>query len=119
MTSDAQDDAAGWRMEEKLAEECSNWIAEQLSEEFGGFIAAEMIDAVLEFEVELRLTNADPGMDHVTMAGHLVERLREEGAPTENRWGLTPQLLVEILHWEDEFRGLAGVPRSVRPSGRI
>ncbi len=116
MTSQQTPDAAELRLDEQLANECSNWVAEQLSEEFGGFIAAEVVDAVLEFEVEIRVEHADSEMDHATMAGHLLERLREEGAPTDERWGLTPQLLVEILHWEDEFRGLAGRPRSVRSS---
>jgi hypothetical protein len=114
MTSQTPD-AADLRMDEQLATECANWVAEQLSEEFGGFIAAEMIDAVLEFEVEIRVEQSDPEMDHATMAKHLLERLREEGAPTDERWGVTPQLLIEVLHWEDEFRGLAGRPRSVRP----
>ena len=111
----ASDDAGGLRLNEKLAEECANWVAEQLSEELGGFIAAELIDAVLEFEVEIRLAHQDGEMDHQTMAGHLLTRLGEEGAAVDNRWGVTPQLLVEILHWEDEFRGLAGQARTVRP----
>ena len=115
MTSE-QDAAAALRLEEPLATECANWVAEQLSEEFGGFIAAEVIDAVIEFEVEIRIARGDLEMDHRTMAGHLLERLREEGAPVDQRWGVTPQLLQEVLHWEDEFRGLAGRPRDVRPS---
>jgi hypothetical protein len=114
--SGAANEADGLRMDEKLAEECSNWVAEQLSDEYGGFIAAEMIDAVLEFEVDIRVEHQDHEMDHVSMAGHLLEKLGEEGAPVDNRWGVTPQLLVEILHWEDEFRGLAGQARTVRPS---
>jgi len=113
MTSQTPD-AAELRLEEPLASECANWVAEQLSEEFGGFIAAEVIDAVLEFEVEIRLAHADPQMDHATMAGHLLDRLHEEGAPTHERWGVTTPLLIEVLHWEDEFRALAGRPRSVR-----
>ena len=112
---EANDDAGGLGMNEKLAEECANWVAEQLSDEFGGFITAEMIDAVLEFEVEIRLRHRDAEMDHQTMAGHLLTRLGEEGAAVDSRWGVTPQLLVEILRWEDEFRGLAGRARTVRP----
>lgn len=103
------------RLDEQLATECANWVAEQLSEEFGGFLAAEVVDAILEFEVEIRIEQADPEMDHASMANHLLERLGEEGAPTNERWGVTPELLVEILNWEDEFRGLAGLARTIRP----
>jgi len=118
MSTDASqgtDDASGLAMPEKLAEECANWVAEQLAEEYGGFIAAEMIDAVLEFEVEIRVAQQDPEMDHQTMAGLLLTRLGEEGAAVDNRFGVTPQLVLEILHWEDDFRGLAGHARKVRP----
>ena len=116
MTAEAPG-GGGARLGGPLAEECANWIASQLSEEFGGFIAAEVVDAVLEFEAEIRDAAGDPEMDHRTMAGRLLERLREEGAPTGERWGVTADLLIEILHWEDEFRGLAGRPRTVRPHG--
>ena len=49
------------------------------------------------------------------MAERLLEKLAAEGAPTDQRWGVTTHLLVEILFWEDEFRALAGRPRQVRP----
>ncbi len=103
------------RLDEQLATECANWVAEQLAEEFGGFIAAEVIDAVLEFEADIRIAEADPEMDHAAMAERLLEKLAEEGAPTENRWGVSTHLIIEILFWEDEFRALAGRPRRVRP----
>ncbi len=113
--SDETPDAGEIRMDEQLATECANWVAEQLSEEFGGFIAAEVVDAVLEFEADIRVAEDDPGMDHAAMAERLLARLAEEGAPTDQQWGVTPHLLMEILFWEDEFRGLAGRPRRVRP----
>ena len=118
MTSDASaapDDQLGVAMEESLAEECANGIAEQLTDEFGGFVSAEMIDAIFEFEVILRNEHNDAEMDHRTMAERLLVRLEEEGAPVGERWGVTSHLLVEILHWEDEFRALANQPRTVRP----
>ena len=108
-------DADDVRLDEQLATECSNWVAEQLSEEFGGFIAAEVVDAVLEFEADIRLEENDLGMDHALMAERLLEKLAAEGAPTDQRWGVSTHLLVEILFWEDEFRALAGRPRQVRP----
>lgn len=118
MTSDASaapDDPLGVAMDEALAEECANWIAEQLTDEFGGFVSAEMIDAIFEFEVIIRNEHNDPGMDHRAMAERLLVKLEEEGAPVGERWGVTSHLLVEILHWEDEFRALANQPREVRP----
>ncbi len=108
-------DADDMRLDEQLATECSNWVAEQLSEEFGGFIAAEVVDAVLEFEADIRIAEDAPEMDHASMADRLLARLAEEGAPTDQRWGVTTHLLIEILYWEDEFRTLAGRPRRIRP----
>ena len=93
--SDASPGADDIRMDEQLATECANWVAEQLSEEFGGFIAAEVVDAVLEFEADIRIAEGDPELDHASMAERLLERLAEEGAPTDQRWGVTPQLLQE------------------------
>lgn len=118
MTTDAGavPDPLGVAMDEKLAEECANWIAEQLTEEFGGFVSAEMIDAVFEFEVIIRNEANDAAIDHRTMAERLLARFEEEGAPVGERWGVTSHLLVEILEWEDEFRSLANQPRTVRPS---
>lgn len=115
-TNGPPDDTLGVAMEENLAEECANWIAEQLTDEFGGFVSAEMIDAIFEFEVILRNEHNDAAMDHRTMADRLLVRLEAEGAPVGERWGVTSHLLVEILHWEDEFRALANQPRDVRPS---
>ena len=119
MTSDAstrQDEPEGVRMAENLAEECANWIAEQLSDEFGGFVSAEMIDAVFEFEADIRVASNDTEMDHQSMAERLLVKFEEEGAPVGSRWGVTSHLLVEVMHWEDEFRALAGQARTVRPS---
>ena len=31
-------------MEDKILEECANWIAEQASDQLGGFIPAELLD---------------------------------------------------------------------------
>ena len=118
MTSDASaapDDPLGVGMAEGLAEECANWIAEQLTDEFGGFVSAEMIDAIFEFEVIIRNEHNDASMDHRTMSERLLVKLEAEGAPVGDRWGLTSHLLVEVLNWEDEFRALANQPRDVRP----
>ncbi len=111
-------DADDIRLDEQLSTECANWVAEQLSEEFGGFIAAEVIDAVLEFEADIRIAGNDPGMDHASMAERLLERLAEEGAPTDQRWGVTPHLLMEILFWRTSSAGWQGArAASARTAG--
>ena len=101
-------------LEERLIAEGADWIAEQLIEEFGGFIAPEVIEAIMLFEAELREQHADPQMDHASMITYLLVRLEEDGAPIGTYGGITRDLLNEILMWEDEFLGLAGQPRTVR-----
>ena len=100
-------------LDEKLAGECADWVAEQLSEELGGFIAAELIDFVIAEEIKLRDEHSDPEMDHRTMSAHLIPRLDDEGVPVQ-QGSITRELVEEILYWEDEFLSLAGFPRNVR-----
>ena len=100
-------------LDEKLAAECADWVAEQMTEEFGGFIAAELVDLIMEQELVVRAEHDDPGMDHRTMSERLIPRLEQEGVPVKPG-AVTRQLVEEILHWEDEFLGLAGQPRAVR-----
>ncbi len=102
-------------LDERLAAECADWIAEQITEEFGGFIAAELIDLIMEQEAAVRAEHDDPEMDHRTMSERLLPKLETEGAPVKEG-AVTRELVEEILHWEDEFLGLAGQPRNVRPS---
>ena len=101
--------------DKKLSEEGADWIAEMVSDDLGGFIPAELVDLVMEREVLIREEHGDPLMDHQTMAAKLMPLMEEEGVPTQ-QGGVTHHLLVEILHWEDEFRSMAGQPRKIRPS---
>ena len=39
----------------------------------------------------------------------------DPAVPTE-AGTITARLIFEVLHWEDEFRAMAGMPRDVRPS---
>lgn len=98
-------------IDERLAAEGADWIAEQLTEEYGGFISAEVIDAIMEFEVEIRKETGDALLPHAAMANHLLERLAAEGAPVGVWGGVNVVLLQEILHLEDEFLAMAGHPR--------
>ncbi len=101
-------------LDAKLFSECADWIAEQLTNEYQGFISAEFIEAVMIFEREFRDAAGDPGLPHATVIPLLFRKLSEdEGVPTG--WaGLSPVLLDEILHMEDEFMSLAGSPRNIR-----
>ena len=101
-------------LDKRLAEECADWIAEQLTEDVGGFIAAELIDLVMAREVELRVAHDDPEMSHLVMAERLLPMLAAEGVAVKPG-AVSRELLVEILHWEDDFLGFAGQPRKIRP----
>ena len=102
-------------LDERLAAECADWVAEQLMEEFGGFLAPELVELIMEHEATVRAEAGDAEIDHHSMAERLMPRLEEEGVPVKPG-GVTRELVQEILHWEDEFLGLAGHPRSVRGS---
>ncbi len=49
------------------------------------------------------------------MASKLIPVFEAEGVPVKEG-AVTPMLLEEILHWEDEFLAMAGEPRTVRSS---
>jgi hypothetical protein len=100
-------------LDDKTLQECADWIAEQLSEELGGFIAAELIDFIIAEESRIREEFSDHEMDHRSMTGHLIPRMEAEGIPVKEG-AVTPNLVEEILHWEDECRAMAGNPRNVR-----
>lgn len=100
-------------IDKKLAEEGADWIAEMVSEDLGGFIPAELIDLIMEFETKVRDESNDPEMDHQTMVTRLVPLLEADGVPMKEG-AVTPFLIGEILHWEDEFRAMAGNPRKIR-----
>lgn len=103
--------------DERLAEECSEWIADQLMTEYGGFISPEFIDIVIEFEQAIRDESPGSPIDHIAMSARLVQRLiQEENAPTG--WGgVNDRLIQEILYFEDDFWSMAGLPRGGRRGG--
>ena len=102
-------------LDEELLRECADWIAEQLNEMWGGMLAAELIDLVLEEEAKLREEHNDAEMDHHTMSERLLPELQKAGVRVD-RGVVTQQLAEEILQWEDDFLGLAGQARVIRPS---
>ena len=102
-------------LSEELLRECADWIAEQLNELWGGMLASELVDLVLEEEAKLREEHDDPEMDHHTMAERLLPELEKAGVRID-LGVVTQQLAEEILQWEDDFLGLAGQARTIRPS---
>ncbi|MGE3960695.1 MAG: hypothetical protein AB7F65_03335 [Dehalococcoidia bacterium] len=103
-------------LDRKTLEEGADWIAEMVSEELGGFIPSELCDLVIVTEEKIREESGDSAMDHATMAKRVMEVFEADPEiPTQD--GAVSEFIVrEILHWEDEFRTMAGSPRTVRPS---
>ena len=105
-------------MDRDIDQDVADWIAEMLSEDLDTFIPAEFCDLVIATEREVREATGDHEMDHVAMAERLMAIFRENAdLPTESG-AITPLLVYEVLQWEDEFRAMAGAPRTVRPSPR-
>ena len=101
-------------LDERLHSECASWIAQQLMEDFGGFVIGEVIEGIMELEDGIREEHSDPQMDHATMSRHLLGKLEADGVPVGGFGQVNEAFLVEILHWEDEFLGLAGARRTTR-----
>jgi hypothetical protein len=100
-------------LDKNLAQEGADWIAEMVSDELGGFVPSELVDLIMEFEFKVRGESDDQEMDHQSMVNRLVPLLEEDGVPMKDG-AVTPHLIGEILHWEDEFLSMAGHPRQVR-----
>jgi hypothetical protein len=100
-------------MNKKLSEEGADWIAEMVSEDLGGFVPAELVDLIMEFEIQIRTSENDPEMGHKMMTEKLIPLLEAEGVPLKEG-ALTPGVIEEILFWEDEFYAMAGQTRKIR-----
>ncbi len=91
------------RLEGALLEECAEWIWEQIQEE-GLFVPGELIELILTTERELDL-QASPLPE---IAAGVAAAFREQShllSPTDER------AIESVLGWEDEFLGIAGIPR--------
>jgi len=99
-------------VDKKIYEECANWIAEQASDQLGGFIPAELLDLMFELEPKIRSDKNDQMMSHKVMSQFLYNALIDEGVPVE-KTGLSREILEELLHWEDECLSLSGNPREI------
>lgn len=100
-------------LDEATLKECADWVAEQVSEDLGGFVSSELVDLVIELDLAIRTELNDPRLDHKAMTAALMPRLEEAGAPVK-AGGVTPHLVEEILYWLDEALAMAGHVRDTR-----
>jgi hypothetical protein len=100
-------------LDEATLKECADWVAEQVSEELGGFISSELVDLVIELDLAVRSETGDARMDNNAMSHALMPRLEEAGAPVKPG-AVTQPLVEEILHWLDEALAMAGHSREIR-----
>lgn len=112
------------RPSEALMNEAGEWIAEQLSEE-GLMVTGGFVDLVLDMEWSA-IEAGTPADDRAAVVAAIMERMREEniqvGPPPEtlstdgidrSQIRPVPQAFVEqVLSWEDDFLGFAGITRS-------
>ena len=91
------------KLEGALLEECAEWIWEQIQEE-GLFVPGELIELILTTERELGLQ----ARSLPEIATGVAAAFREQShllSPTDER------AIESVLAWEDEFLGIAGIPR--------
>ncbi len=103
-------------LDRKMLEEGADWIAEMVTEELGGFIPSELCDLVIVTEEKIRTEVGDPEMDHASMAKRIMVVFEEDPEVPTQDGAVSEFIIREILHWEDEFRTMAGSPRTIRPS---
>ena len=92
------------KLEGALLEECAEWIWEQIQEE-GLFVPGELIELILTTERALGV-QAQPIPE---IASVVAAAFREQShllSPTAER------AISAVLAWEDEFLGIAGIPRA-------
>ncbi len=96
-------EGGGRRLEGALLEECAEWIWEQIQEE-GLFVPGELIELILTTERELDL-HARPLPEIATGVAAAFREQSHLLSPTDER------AIESVLAWEDEFLGIAGIPR--------
>lgn len=102
------------RLDKQLAEEGADWIAEMASDAADGFVPSEFCDLLMETEERIRDESGDQAMDHAEMARRLMAAFAADPDLPIEDGAISEALILEILHLEDEFLALAGLPRAVR-----
>lgn len=112
------------RPSEDLINEAGEWIAEQLSEE-GLMVSGGFVDLVLSMEWDAIEAGAPPD-NRAALVDAVIERLREDnvlvgpppetvstdGIDTSQIRPVPRQFVEQVLSWEDDFLGFAGLTRS-------
>lgn len=112
------------RPSEALMNEAGEWIAEQLSEE-GLMVTSGFVDLVLDMEWSSIEEGVDPDQRGVVVdavmqkmveeniqVGPPPETLSTDGIDTSQIRPVPRGFVEQVLSWEDEFLGFAGVRRS-------
>lgn len=112
------------RPSEDLINEAGEWIAEQLSEE-GLMVSGGFVDLVLSMEWDAIEAGAPPD-NRSALVDAVIERMREDnvmvgpppetvstdGIDTSQIRPVPRQFVEQVLSWEDDFLGFAGLTRS-------
>lgn len=88
-----------------LFDECATWIWEQLQDD-GIMIAGELVDLILATERELAI--------HARPLAEISQLLEEEfkmRGISGNPYPIESPLIMQVLQWEDDFLGFAGIAR--------
>ena len=94
------------RLDPKLLEECAEWVWEQLQED-GFMLAGELVELILGTERELGVQARS--LDEIA---RVVEEEFKMRGIAGNPFPIDAGLIREVLQWEDEFLGFAGIPRA-------
>ena len=117
------------RPSEALMNEAGEWIAEQLSEE-GLMVTSGFVDLVLDMEWSAIEEGVGPD-DRAAVLAAVMEKMVEEnvhvgpppdtistdGIDTSQIRPVPKQFVEQVLSWEDDFLGFAGIRRSDHAPG--
>ena len=86
-----------------------------VSEHFDSLIPPMFCHLVFANEQLVREESGDPQMDHATMTDRLMAIFEADpNVPTDDS-PMMHSVIFEILHYEDQFRSMAGQHRDLRP----
>ncbi len=112
------------RPSEGLMNEAGEWIAEQLSEE-GLMVTSGFVDLVLDMEWTAIEEGIDPDARDLVVDAVMAKMIEEnvhvgpppdtlstDGIDTSQIRPVPKQFVEQVLSWEDDFLGFAGVRRA-------
>ena len=122
--SPSSDGTGAHRPTPALLAEAAGWITEQLAED-GILVAGELVEVVLDLEW-YGLERGLPHDDRAAMVATVCAGLLEEGVlmgppplagqnPSAAE-PVPPELVQQVMSWEDDFLNLAGLSRAPRAS---